>query len=179
MGSASWALVLGALSVVGAATGVAGMRRPDLPPVWALIAFNALGVAVLARMFSPALVAPAIAGLVATSLATHPRVDRRTTLVLAASLIAAIAIPMLGEWLDIVSPTMEVTSNGLLIEAIARTGAWFLYATVPVYAASLIIGGIGLTRGPLLQDRTTRRQLYLQAWQLRQLVTDSSDRAAA
>jgi hypothetical protein len=148
------------------------MRRPDLP-VWALIAFNALSVAVLARVFSPALVAPAIAGLVASSLATHPRVEKRALLVLAGSLIAAITLPMLAESLGLVSPTMEVTSGGLLIEAIARTGAWFLYATVPVYAASLIIGGIALSRVPHIQAQTTRRQLYLQAWQLRQLVTSS------
>jgi hypothetical protein len=50
-----------------------------------------------------------------------------------------------------------------------------LYATVPIYAASVVIGGIALSRGPYVEQQTTRRQLYLQAWQLRQLVTDSAD----
>jgi serine/threonine protein kinase len=175
MGSVMWALVFGMFSVIGVVSGLVWMRRPNLY-VWWLIAFNAVAVAVLARMFSPALVAPAIAGLIASSLATHPQLEKRSgMLVLAGSLIAATSLPMLAESLGLLPPTMEVTSNGLLIEGIARTGAWFLYATVPVYATSLVLGGVALSRVPYVQQRTARRQLYLQAWQLRQLVTESGD----
>jgi len=141
---------------------------------WLALAFAAI-IVILARLFSPTLIAPGLAVLIAGALATNPLLGSRlASISLWALMSAAVVVPMIGERIGVLERTMEpIIGVGVLIHtprlastsASAETrGALFI---VVVIAASVIVSHV-MRR----DDEKVRRRLHLQAWHLRQLFPD-------
>jgi serine/threonine-protein kinase len=170
------ALVYGPLVAFATVSYWRGVRDPSAkpPPSWALAIGNAAGIGLLAHAFSPPLLAPAIAVLVAVQLAANPFLMRPLGVALTAALLAtAIVGPAVAEQLGLIRSTVEVTADGgLLFHAPARFAGWMVLPITSLYAIAMVALATVLGRLMRAQERKSRRQLHLQAWQLRQLVAD-------
>ncbi len=169
------ALVYGPMVAIAAAVYLRGVRDPNPmpPPPWLLAIGNALGIGLLAHLFSPSLLAPAIAAIVAVSLAANPFLVRPRGVVLTAlTLAAGVFLPAWAESLGVVSSTIDITPDGMLLHAPARFAPWMVLPITTLYAVAIVTVATVLGRLVRAQERKSRRQLHLQAWQLRQLVAD-------
>ncbi|MDX2086201.1 MAG: serine/threonine-protein kinase [Kofleriaceae bacterium] len=145
-------------------------KKPVPSPVlWFVAVANMVLVALLARLFSPMLIAPGLAAGTMLGFSFHPRFGR--TLVLAAGLSAAILLPWLGEWLGLWSRTildvdgmMAITSPAGTINARRFELAHVFYVLCVVFTCGI------LTQRMAFIQRETRRTAHLHAWHLRQLV---------
>ncbi|MEJ7602298.1 MAG: serine/threonine-protein kinase [Kofleriaceae bacterium] len=146
-------------------------RTGAVNPWW--LATGCAGIIVIvARLFSPTLVAPGIAAVVASALATNPVLGSRQAAVgLWGLMSAAVLVPLAAERVGWLSATMEpVIGTGILLHtpllASAPTSAAMrgaLFVVVLVAAAVMVSYLVRRT------DEQLRRRLHLQAWHLRQL----------
>jgi serine/threonine-protein kinase len=142
--------------------------RPGL-----VIVANTIITIVLARMFSPILIAPGVAASLAMAMVLTPKFSFLGSPVTIAILMAGgIAGPLLLEQLDVVSRTMSVSESGVLFSAPALSGRLegptiFVGA---LYAVALVVGAA--IAGYQMRARAlgAAQHLHMQAWQLRQLV---------
>jgi hypothetical protein len=153
------------------------IRYPRLAVATVLV-FAASFTALMARMYSPFLVAPGIAAVIGVMLMSTPLF--RTPRLLVAT-IAALAAGALGpyalELAGVLHPTVSVVGGHieighLAIEVKALQTALGLGGFVfGLIATATIVTFIVATR-----DGAARRQLQIQAWQLRQLVPEARAR---
>jgi hypothetical protein len=143
------------------------MPKPGL-----VVIANSIIVMVLSRMYSPILVAPGIAAVLAMATMLTPKFSfLGSTASVATMLVTAILTPLALERLDILSQTVSVSESGVLFHGPAIAGYELPTLVVgTVYSLCLVIGAA--TMGGLMRRRTrdAYRHLQLQAWQLRQLV---------
>jgi tRNA A-37 threonylcarbamoyl transferase component Bud32 len=144
-----------------------GAPKPGL-----VIVGNVLMIAMLARMFSPILVAPGVASVLGLALVVTPQRSRVGSPIAVSLLyIAATLIPLALERLDAVSRTVSITTAGILLHAPAVGAAETPTLVVCVlYIVGLIIGTCWMAHAMRTRARAAHRHLHLQAWQLRQLV---------
>ena len=163
--------LLVAVSFVLAVAALAVRRTVSVSPWWLAVAFAGV-IVVVARLFSPTLVAPGMAAVVASALATNPLLASRQAAVgLWGLLSAAVLVPLAAERLGWLSSTMEpVIGTGLLLHTplIASSPAsaalrGSMYVVVLVGSAVMVSYLVRRT------DEQLRRRLHLQAWHLRQL----------
>ena len=137
-----------------------------------IVVGNTLIVLLVARMFSPLLIAPGIAAVLAMAMVLTPKfsfLGSATTI--AVFLLVAVLGPLALERLDLISNTMSVTEAGILFKAPAIAGHETPTLVVGAfYTASLIIGACAMAGTMRRRTREAYRHLQLQAWQLRQLV---------
>jgi hypothetical protein len=146
--------------------------QPRATPVRLAIG-NAILLGVIARLFSPFLIAPSIGAVIAMMLVYSPAYRSRThVMMLAATMSLGAIVPWLLELGGVVSRTIELTSTGLVIDAPG------LHLSDPVkivflslYAFAVIAASTGMSFAMRRAERTNRERLIMQAWQLRQLVT--------
>ncbi|MEO8554320.1 MAG: hypothetical protein ABI678_30300, partial [Kofleriaceae bacterium] len=170
-GSSTMLIVLAALL---AADGVLGqvVRHAKRPRPELIILANTLLVIVLARMFSPLLVAPGIAASLAMAMVLTPQFSPfGSTPAIAAFMIAGVLAPLFLEAVDLLPRTMFFEPHGLAF----RTDAFGGHETPTlivgvIYVAALITGAVIAGAAMRRQTRTAHRRLHMQAWQLRQLV---------
>jgi len=151
-----------------------GLREPAsaIPPPPVLALGAAIPIALVAHLFSPLLVAPAIAGLTGVSLAANPFLERRRAVVfLGTALVAAIVLPALAEQLGWLRVTLESVPGGLLMHPALHIPPALLVPVVALFATGMVVSAIALGRYTRTQERTLRRQLHVQAWHLRQLIS--------
>jgi len=137
-------------------------------------AISALLVASVAVTFSPFLVAPGIAAVTAMGLVFGPAgVERRRAWLI----IAAMSLAVVGPWIlqvaGVVTPSMTIDGGGVTM----RSPALLLtpgptQVLLVAYSIMLIIAAVMRATGLRRAERSARRHLHLQAWQLRQLVPD-------
>jgi len=141
--------------------------KPDL-----VIMSNVFTIALLARMYSPILVAPGIAAILALAMVITPRLSRLGSALAVGSLYIAAAIaPLVLERLDLIERTISVDQAGVLLRAPAvGAGESPAILVAGIYAVGLIIGTCLLGHGMRVRARKAHHHLHLQAWQLRQLV---------
>ena len=141
--------------------------RPGL-----VIIGNALLIALLARMFSPILIAPGVAAVLAMAMVLTPRLSVLGSAFAVAALFSAAAIaPMLLERVGVLTRTVSIDRAGILLRAPAVAGAEGPAILVAVlYTIGLIIGACGMAHAMRARTRAAHRHLHVQAWQLRQLV---------
>ena len=176
MASPAWTLAT--LAVVSLALATAALNAKGIHTApWTLALTNAACVALLARMYSPIFVAPGIAAMIAMILALNPRIVRpHQVLFLGLAMTAAMIVPGLLEETGVISRTFSGELDQLRLFAPALQGGEELGLIVGVlYAVGLIAAAITIARIVRAGERTSRRQLHLQAWQLRQLVATSTD----
>ncbi len=163
--------VLGALLVVDLLVALHAMRAPTPRPGLVAIA-NTLIVIVLARMYSPVLIAPGIAASLAMAMVLTPRFSWLGSAIGICVLMGgAVLGPLALEQLGVLSPTMSVTDAGVAFHAPAISaleGPTILVASI--YIVSLIAGACIAAAAMRARTRAAHHRLQLQAWQLRQLV---------
>jgi hypothetical protein len=133
---------------------------------------NAVILLIVARMFSPILIAPGVAAVLAMAMVLMPRFTwLGTSAGVAGLLIGSVLLPWILERVGVLSPTMSVDEGGIRFSTPALSGAedptiliGVLY-TIGLIAGACIMGDTMRTR-----TRTAIRHLQIQAWQLRQLV---------
>jgi hypothetical protein len=145
------------------------MRRIPSPFLWFTAVMNCLVIAILARMFSPLLVAPSLGAAVMLGLNMHPRFGK--TWALAAGLSLAVVSPMLLELAGVWTAQVGTIGNALTVSspAGALDGQRFEIAHALFVAALLTAVGM-LARQMTRTQREARRAAHLQTWHLRQLV---------
>jgi len=83
-------------------------------------------------------------------------------------------LPWLGELTGVLSETMKISTDQILFyfpnEGLS---AWPRHLGFVLYLCALLTAGAALAWRMLGAERATRRRLYLQAWQLKQLVATS------
>jgi serine/threonine-protein kinase len=144
--------LLGLLALMLAADGVLGqmVRRAKRPRPELIIIANMLLVFVIARMFSPLLIAPGIAASIAIAMVLTPQFSWLGSPVgIIVSMSLGVLAPLVFEQIGWMSPTLIVAV---------------------VYVIALITGAVVAGTSMRRQQREAHRRLHLQAWQLRQLV---------
>ncbi|MEP6859294.1 MAG: serine/threonine-protein kinase [Deltaproteobacteria bacterium] len=166
--------LLGLLAVMLAADGLLGqmVRRAKRPRPELIIIANMLLVFVIARMFSPLLIAPGIAASIAIAMVLTPQFSWLGSPVgIVVSMSLGVLAPLLFEELGWMSNTMIVGTHGLTFETAAFAGHRIPTLIVAVvYVIALISGAVVAGSSMRRQQREAHRRLHLQAWQLRQLV---------
>ncbi len=164
-------VLLATMLVADGALGLAVQRARQPRPELIIIA-NTLLVFVLARMFSPLLIAPGIAASLAIAMVLTPQFSwLGSTPVVAGLMSAGVLVPLLLEQLGVMSRTMVVGAGGLSFETPAFGGHETPTLIVGVvYVVALIVGAVVAGSSMRRQQRAAHRRLHLQAWQLRQLV---------
>ncbi len=141
--------------------------RPGL-----VILGNTVMIATVARMFSPILIAPGVAAVLAMAMVLSPRLSVLGSAVNVGVLFVAAALaPMALERLDVISRTISIDPNGILLRAPAVAGAEGPSLLVAIlYTIGLTVGTCWMAHAMRERAREAHRHLHLQAWQLRQLV---------
>jgi hypothetical protein len=142
--------------------------RPEL-----MLIANTLIVIVVARMFSPVLIAPGVAASLTMAMVLTPRFTLLgSPVTLGVLMVGAVVGPLLLEQVGIISATMSVGRDGVLFAAPGISGEEPAGTILvgALYATALIIAS--LAAGYQMRQRALAAQtrLHLQAWQLRQLV---------
>jgi hypothetical protein len=166
-------LLLGVLVLDGGFSIYAVRADPPRPEI-AIIA-NTVIMILLARMFSPLLIAPGIAAALAMGMVLTPRYSWLGSPIAIGVLMAgALVVPLVLEQLGVLSVTMSIDAAGVLFRAPVVSGA---HAGVTVgigalYIIALILGAV--IAGHQMRNRSiaTQRSLHLQAWHLRHLVPE-------
>jgi hypothetical protein len=141
--------------------------RPGL-----VIVGNVVMIATVARMFSPILVAPGVAAVLALAMVVTPRLSVLGSAPSIGALFVSGAIaPLILERLGVVSQTISIDPAGIHLHAPAVGGAGGPALLVAaLYSAGLIVGTCWMAHSMRTRARAAHRHLHLQAWQLRQLV---------
>ncbi len=147
--------------------------RAKIPKPGLVVIANTIIVIVVARMFSPILIAPGVAASLAMAMVLTPRFSwLGSPITIAGAMIGAVTIPLLLEQVGPLSTTMSVSPAGVLFAAPALSGMYegATIATGALYAIALITAST--VAGYQMRRRSLEAQhhLHLQAWQLRQLV---------
>jgi tRNA A-37 threonylcarbamoyl transferase component Bud32 len=150
-----------------------GTRTPRTAGREGILAItNAVLVAIVARMFTPFLIAPALAAMSAMAFLFTPTRSRITTF---AGMAVLSSLAVLGPWLaeraGLLSVTTTIDSRGILLHAAAVSGDENrTLAVAALYVVATICAAAGMANGMRVRERAAKRHLHLQAWQLRQLV---------
>jgi hypothetical protein len=163
-------VVLVASIVANVAVAFAASRDITVPAplAWGV---RASIVAALAWSFSPLFLAPSLAAVFAMSLALDPRITRPVS---AAGLVVLLSFGVLGpavaEHFGWLPETIAIGAAGVTFSSpgIERMSQWFLAGYAVVLIATAVYIAFSIATGA----RAARRQLQVQAWQLRQLVSD-------
>jgi hypothetical protein len=152
------------------------VRRAPRPRPGLIVLTNTVVVVVLARMYSPILIAPAIAASLGMGMVMAPRFSWVGSAPSIASLMAgAVLVPWLLERAGLMTLTVRVSTDGVLLSAPGLAGAETSTIIVGVaYVLGLVVLACAIGEEIRRRTRDAHRHLHLQAWQLRQLVPRSS-----
>ena len=146
--------------------------RARVPRPGMIAVANTIVMIVVARLFSPTLIAPGIAAALAMAMLQTPRFSWLGSAVATGALMCgAVLLPLVAERLDLISRTLSVTDQGIVFHAAVvgtREGPTVLVSAL--YACALIITACMVGGSMRSRTRAALHRLQLQAWQLRQLV---------
>jgi serine/threonine-protein kinase len=147
--------------------------RSKLPKPGLVVIANTIVVVVVARMFSPILIAPGVAASLGMAMVLTPRFSwLGSPVTIAALMVGAVTVPLMLEQVAAISTTMSVSPAGVLFAAPALSGMHEgpTIAVGALYAIALITAST--FAGHQMRQRAlgAQKHLHLQAWQLRQLV---------
>ena len=167
-----WVLAISLLILVNMAICWWGSKVNPLGKEGIIAITNAILLAVVARMYTPFLIAPGLAAMSAMAIMFTPTRSYLTSFV---GMVGLPALAVLGPWLleraGVFSLTTTVDHHGILMKAVAIAGDETpTLAVAALYVAGLIAAAAGLASGMRSRERAAKRILQLQAWQLRQLV---------
>jgi hypothetical protein len=141
--------------------------------VLAVMAVDAVTIAIVARMYSPILIAPGLATflVMATTITTIMPLWLASTFIPGLGLFAVMG-PWFAERLDLISRTTSVTAEHTIqLHAAGVNGNESGILTVTtLYVFMLIIASTVFATAIRIRDQAVKKRIHLQAWQLRQLV---------
>ncbi len=166
-----WVMILTIMMAVLGAISVYNLRTPR-PQTWLVVLGNAVLVVIVARMFSPVLIAPGLAAVLTMAMVFTPRFSFfGSTLPVAVAMILSVLVPLGLELLGWIDPTMSISSTGVHFQPPVVGGdALPVLITSTLYISALIAGSYTIANLMREKQQEAHRQLLLQAWQLRQLV---------
>ncbi|MBV8757301.1 MAG: serine/threonine protein kinase [Deltaproteobacteria bacterium] len=145
-------------------------KRP-VPGV--IVVANTVIVIAVARLFSPILIAPGVAALLAMAMAMTPRFSWLSSVwSVGTFMMIGVIAPLVAERAGLVSATMSVDDRGMrFFPAMIGPHETPAFVVSALYAICLIAGAC--IAGYTMRSRTqaAHRHLHVQAWQLRQLVS--------
>ena len=151
------------------------MRKPGHAFVAApVIVLHLALIMLIATMFSPFLVAPALAAVTAAGFMTGPQYAKRQATLVWLLCSAGVLVPWLAERAGWIASTMTTRDGAVTLHSPAITAGGFealMAASTVVLVGSVVM----LARGLRTAERGVRQQIHLQAWQLRQLVAQGAD----
>ncbi|MBV8761638.1 MAG: protein kinase [Deltaproteobacteria bacterium] len=143
--------------------------RVSSPFLWLTAVANCIAIAILARMFSPLLVAPPLAAAVMLGLNMHPRFGK--TSLLAAGLTLAVIGPWLLELAGIGGNHIGTIGTSLAITSPAGALDGHRFAIAHALFVGALLTAVGLLARQMTRtQRDARRAAHLQTWHLRHLV---------
>jgi eukaryotic-like serine/threonine-protein kinase len=173
-GVRDWALVIafGACAVVSAAQIYALSRRTSIPQpaIYMSAIVNALLIALVCRLVGPFVIAPTLVLTTLMAFAVHPSFGRMP--VITGILTLGVAVPWLLEAAGVLAPTYRFDAGTIVLLSPAIS-----FSAAPVQLAFalvlVLLGAITavLLRSMAVRQREAAKQIELQAWHLRQLVT--------
>jgi eukaryotic-like serine/threonine-protein kinase len=173
-GVRDWALVaaFGACAILSAAQIYAMSRKTSIPQgaIYLSAVINALLIALVCRLVGPFVIAPTLVLTTLMAFAVHPRFGRMP--VVTVILTLGVAVPWLLEAVGVLAPTYRFDAGTVVLLSPAIT-----FSAAPVQLAFalvlVLLGAITavLLRSMAVRQRDAAKQIELQAWHLRQLVT--------
>ena len=172
VGSVGFAIALGTLVPFMAYLAWRAWRHAQFTPPIITVLGHAAIIVTLGRLFSPLVIAPAVATVVALILSQNPGVQPRAMAISIGSVIAlAVVGPQLAELAGLIPATTDISSAGIVLHAPGlASGAMYVYFAGMFYVPVILVFVIAAGRRWRTSDYEQRRQLHLQAWQVRQLV---------
>jgi hypothetical protein len=90
-----------------------------------------------------------------------------------AGMLAALALPVVLEWVGVLPRTFRFDDAGIHMVAPGDLGGATISAIIIILSTVIVsIVAVVVGHGIRVKDAETRRRMHLQAWQLRQLVPD-------
>ncbi len=134
---------------------------------------NALLLALVTRIGSPFLIAPAVAALSTMNLVFSPNYKSpRAAALLAAGLASAVLLPWVLELTGVIPRTFHFTETTMVLEAsVVTISAGARNALLAFFVIAIVAAAAGMAFQNRKTERIVRERLHLQAWQLRQLVS--------
>jgi eukaryotic-like serine/threonine-protein kinase len=173
-GVRDWALVAGfaACAIVSAAQIYAMSKKTTIPQaaIYLSAVINALLIALVCRLVGPFVIAPTLVLTTLMAFAVHPSFGRMS--VVTCILTLGVAVPWLLEAAGVLAPTYRFEAGTIVLLSPAVT-----FSAAPVQLAFalvlVLLGAITavLLRSMAVRQRDAAKQIELQAWHLRQLVT--------
>lgn len=147
------------------------LRRRAAPRIVVAIG-HAVMFGLIARMFTPLFLAPGLAALTLMAYAQHPTTGRRE--LLTAGALAAVAV--LGVWGAEVFGWISSTTvvDGGVVQLVPPLDGAAQFPIVPAlccYSVLLVVIATKFAYSAVRRGRDARRELHVQAWRLRQLVS--------
>jgi len=158
-----------AIAVTAAAAWTITRRGQSDRSVYYVLALNAVLAAVLARMFTPFLVAPGVATSTLTVFAAHPRGAKATVAwgVLASAVLGPWVLELVGAW-----PRTMYAIDGDLVLHSPAIHVRSPHAEIALALGFLVLLGVAgfIARVVAKGRRESQRALLVHAWHLHQLV---------
>jgi len=166
-------IVLSALLYVLAYHGAT--PRPSL-----VILGNVVMIALVARMYTPIVVAPGVAAVFSVAMVVTPRLSRLGSAATIGVLFTTGAIvPLALEQFGVLTRTITIDVAGMHLRAPAiGSNEQATLVVAALYIIGLVVGSCSVAHGMRARSRAAYRHLHLQAWQLRQLVPGNSRRGS-
>lgn len=147
---------------------LAYMREPRRSIGIMTFVLNCALMILFARAFSPFLIAP-FAVIISMAYVMHPRFG--SPYVIAASLIAAVLVPLGLELVGVLSSTASVVGASIVIHPAADTlNAMPVFIMLAMFVVLVVVVGGALARSLTTSLAAAQRRLEMQSWLLRQLV---------
>lgn len=173
-GVTSWPLIALVLAITFACAGFAlSLTRHPSASVHAMIIYllgNALLSTLLERVFGPFVFVPVVICVSTMSLVAYPSLALRMRLLVGCQ-VAAWAIPVVLEYVGVLSSTWEIRDHALVIHSrMLEIGGTSSAALLLITSVGLIVSG-GVLAGAVAQARiTAQRKLMIRDWHMRQLL---------
>jgi serine/threonine protein kinase len=164
-----------ALAVIASVLHLMVARDQRTPYRIAAAVAGACLIAMFARMFTPFLVAPGVCAVTVMAIVLHPVATRRSVAWCGVLDVAAVIGVWIAEATGFVSPTITIVRGTVHLQPpIAGIEALPIIPALCFYAIALTAVAGTLAFVAVQRGREARRQLHIQAWQLRQLISVTS-----
>jgi len=137
---------------------------------------NMVMIGFMACGYSPLLAAPGLAAVLTMATVFTPRFSwLGSGVAVAASAVTGVFLPLLLELLGVLPRTVSFEGDGVVFHAPAvSTSATPEMITYSIYSFAVIVGAAWIAEVMRTRNRNSHRHLMLQAWQLRQLVPQTT-----
>ena len=168
---------LAGLSALNVGLQLVAMHRQGPTLTTGIIVANVALIGLFARMFTPFLIAPGVGAVMLMAFALHPAASELRVIVQCGILGTIVVV---GEWLaevfGWVSRTITIVDGAIVLKSpLAGVEAFPAIPALIFFAITLTAVAGGLAHSAARSERSTRRQLQVQAWHLRQLLSVPSD----